>query len=160
MPFSGKTTLGKAIAEYLDLTYISLDEINEARNLFGGEGISVEEWEKTHFLAREKLQLLMPSQQDLVLDDTSCFRWLRDRFRNLAAQYNYQTKIIFLDISLAEIESRIEKNQKTQARHQVKSDIIQQMSKTFEYPEEDEAVLTYNANESVNEWILRHLGRI
>jgi predicted kinase len=60
MPFSGKTTLGTSVAQYLNALYISLDEINEARGLFGGEGIPVEEWEKTHHLAIEKLQDLMP----------------------------------------------------------------------------------------------------
>jgi shikimate kinase len=30
MPFSGKTTLGTSVAQYLNALYISLDEINEA----------------------------------------------------------------------------------------------------------------------------------
>lgn len=66
MPFSGKTTFGKSVAQYLNAFYISLDEINEARGLFGGEGIPVEEWGKTHYLAIEQLQDLMPSQQDII----------------------------------------------------------------------------------------------
>ena len=160
MPFSGKSTLGKAVAQYLNSPYISLDEINEARNLFGGEGIPIEEWEKTHSLARDELQILMQSRQDIVVDDTSCFRWLRDRFRNFAAQYSYHTKIIFLDVPFAEIERRIKDNQKTKARHQVKSDIVREMSETFEFPEEDEDVMTYNADRSVNEWIDRNLKQI
>ena len=60
MPFSGKTTLGKSIAEYLSSPYISLDKINEARGLYGGDGIPIEEWEKTHLLAMQQLQSLMP----------------------------------------------------------------------------------------------------
>ncbi len=55
MPFSGKTTLGKSVSEYLNSLYISLDEINEARGICGGEGIPVEEWEKTHSLAMQQL---------------------------------------------------------------------------------------------------------
>ncbi|MGL5077708.1 MAG: AAA family ATPase, partial [Waterburya sp.] len=110
MPFSGKTTLGKSVAKYLDCPYISLDEINEARGLYGGDGIPVEEWEKTHFLAMQQLHSLMPFEQNIVLDDTNCFRWLRDRFRDYGTQYGYQTTLIFLDVPLAEIWSRIKTN--------------------------------------------------
>jgi predicted kinase len=110
MPFSGKTTLGKSVAKYLDCLYISLDEINEARGLYGGDGIPVEEWEKTHFLAMQQLHSFMPSEQNIVLDDTNCFRWLRDRFRDFGSQYGYQTILIFLDVPLAEIWQRIEIN--------------------------------------------------
>ncbi|MEY2833218.1 MAG: shikimate kinase, partial [Cyanobacteriota bacterium] len=153
MPFSGKTTLGKSVAKYLDCPYISLDEINEVRGLYGGNGIPVEEWEKTHFLAMQQLQSLMPSEQNIVLDDTNCFRWLRDRFRNFGAQYGYQTSLIFLDISLTEIWQRIKINNQTQTRNQVKSEIIIEMAKTFESPQADEKTINYNQDQSIDNWI-------
>jgi predicted kinase len=159
MPFSGKTTLGKSVAQYLDCPYISLDEINEARSLYGGDGIPVEELEKTHFLAMQQLRSLMPSEQDLVLDDTSCFRWLRDRFRNLGSQYGYQTSVIFLDVPLAEIWQRIEINNQTQTRHQVKSKIITEMAKTFESPQADERVINYSPDKSIDEWITQYFAQ-
>ena len=61
MPFSGKTTLGKHLTAKLNAFYISLDEINHSRGLFGGEGISIEEWEKTHHLAMKDIQKFVPS---------------------------------------------------------------------------------------------------
>lgn len=101
MPFSGKTTLGKSLAKYLNSPYISLDEINEARGLCGGDGIPVEEWEKIHLQAMQELLNLMQSGQDIVVDDTSCYRWLRERFSNFVKQHDYQTIIVFLDIPLS-----------------------------------------------------------
>jgi predicted kinase len=156
MPFSGKTTLGKSIAKYLNSPYISLDEINEARGLYGGDGIPVEEWEKTHLLAMQQLQSLMPLRQDIILDDTSCFRWLRERFSNFVKQHDYQTIIVFLDIPLSIIRKRLEKNEETQARHRVRQDIIEEMAKTFELPQKDENVVKYSANQSIDEWIAEH----
>ncbi|MEM7556711.1 MAG: ATP-binding protein [Cyanobacteria bacterium P01_A01_bin.84] len=156
MPFSGKTTLGKAIAQHLDAFYISLDEINEARGLYGGEGIPVSEWEKTHYLAIKQLQSWMPSQRDIVLDDTNCFRWLRDRFRNCAVKYNYQTTLIFLDISLVEINKRVKLNNQTLTRHSVKPEIIEEMSQTFEIPQADEKTINYDAKQSIPEWIVQN----
>ena len=157
MPFSGKTTIGKSVAQHLEIFYISLDEINEARGLLGGEGIPVEEWEKTHHLAMEQLKNLMPYQHDIILDDTNCFRWLRDRFRNLAAGYNYQTTIIFLDIPYAEIEKRIAANNKTQTRNKVKPEIIEQMNQTFEPPQVDEKTIGY-IGQPINEWIAQNFN--
>ena len=156
MPFSGKTTLGKTICQHINATYISLDEINEARGLFGGDGIPVKEWEKTHALAMEQLQILMLSDQNIILDDTNCFRWLRDRFRNLAANYDYQTTIVFLDIPLAKIEQRMLDNQKTQIRHTVKPEIIKEMAQTFESPQEDENTINYTAEKPIEEWLNIH----
>ena len=156
MPFSGKTTLGKSIAGYLDVPYISLDEINEARGLFGGDGIPVEEWEKTHFLAMQQTAKLIKSEVDIILDDTNCFRWLRDRFKNFASQHGYQTVVIFLDIPLATIKKRMEQNTITQVRHNVRRDIVEEMTKTFEPPQSDEKVIKYRANQSVEEWIAEH----
>lgn len=158
MPFSGKTTLGESVAKYLDCPYISLDEINEARGLYGGDGIPVEEWEKTHFLAMQQLHSLMPSEQNIVLDDTNCFRWLRDRFRNYGAQYGYQTTLIFLDVSMAEIWQRIKINNQTHTRHQVKPEIITEMAKTFESPQADERIINYSPEQSIDDWIRQYFA--
>jgi predicted kinase len=158
MPFSGKTTLGKSVAKYLDCPYISLDEINEIRELYGGDGIPVEEWEKTHFLAMQQLHSLMASEQNIVLDDTNCFRWLRDRFRDFGAQYGYQTTLIFLDVPLAEIWSRIKINNQTQTRYQVKPEIITEMAKTFESPQADERIINYSPKQSIDDWIRQYFA--
>ena len=152
MPFSGKTTLGKSITKYLNSFYISLDDINAARGLNGGDGIPVEEWEKTHFMAMQQLPELMISGRDIVLDDTNCFGWLRDRFRNLGLQHNYQTIIIFLDIPLAEILSRMANND-NRRRHGVKPEIIQEMVRTFESPQSDEIVIRYTIEQPIAKWI-------
>jgi predicted kinase len=47
LSFSGKTTLARKIVERLQCAYISLDDINAERGLWGGDGISVGEWERT-----------------------------------------------------------------------------------------------------------------
>lgn len=153
MPFSGKTTLGKLITKYLDSFYISLDDINATRGLNGGDGIPIEEWERTHFLAMQQLEELMNSGKDVVLDDTNCFRWLRDRFRNLGLQHNYQTIVVFLDIPLVEILQRMANNEIDRRRRGVKPEIIQEMFGTFESPQSDEIVIRYATEQPVAEWI-------
>ena len=158
MPFSGKTTLGKAIAKYLDIPYISLDKINEVRGLFGGDGIPVEEWEKTHSIAMQDLAKLIKKDFDIIIDDTNCFLWLRDRFRNFASQHDYQTVVIFLDIPLSQIWQRIESNERTQTRHKVKQSIVREMAQTFEPPQADEATIVYTVEQPIDRWLNEHFA--
>ena len=148
MPFSGKTTLAKAVLKYLDSAYISLDEINESRGLFGGMGISVEEWETTHAIARSRLKDIMPSQQDIVLDDTSCLRWLRDRWRSLGQQHGYQTVIIYLNVPIAEIKRRIAENETIKARQEIRQEIVDEMVTSFEPPQADEIAISYSPSQN------------
>jgi predicted kinase len=155
MPFSGKTTLAKSILQHLHCSYISLDFINQQRGLNGGEGIPVTEWEKTHSIAINILHQLMPTHQDVILDDTNCFRWLRDRYRILGQLYNYQTIIIYLDIPLDEIRSRMQENEESKSRLGVKQNIVDEMAKTFEQPQESsEFVIRYSLGENIQDWIV------
>ena len=158
MPFSGKTTLGKSIAEYLEAPYVSLDEINEARGLFGGDGIPVEEWEKTHHLAMQLSAKLIKTGFDIILDDTNCFRWLRDRFRDFASQHGYQTVVVFLNVPLSEIWRRIQNNNRTKTRHTVKQSIVREMAQTFEPPQDDEAIIIYTVEQPIDKWLDKHFA--
>jgi len=49
--FSGKSTFARALAAEIQGLIISLDEINERRGLWGGDGIPLEEWQRTHEIA-------------------------------------------------------------------------------------------------------------
>lgn len=96
LPFSGKTVLAEALVQHLDGAYLSLDEINIERGLFGGAEIPVGEWERTHQIALGRLDALMQQGVDVVLDDTNNLRMLRDRFRNMAIEHAYSTRLLYL----------------------------------------------------------------
>ena len=51
--FSGKSTLARTLAPKLSATIVSLDDLNEHRGLWDGDGIPTEEWVRTHRLASE-----------------------------------------------------------------------------------------------------------
>src|SRR5688572_3242756 len=80
LSFAGKTTLAREIVRLVGAEYISLDDINEERGLYGGDGISRHEWEKTSFIAVERMAPVLEAGRDVLLDETLCFRWLRDRY--------------------------------------------------------------------------------
>jgi hypothetical protein len=88
-----ETLLGINLRASLPCAYISLDNINAERGLWGGDGVPIEEWERTHALAHERLATWMATGKDAVVDDVN-FRWLRDRWRAAARSSCYRTVVI------------------------------------------------------------------
>jgi predicted kinase len=158
--FSGKSTLARALLASRPLGYISLDDINHERGLgFGGDGIPVEEWERTHAVARERLAGMAASGQDVLLDDTCCFRWLRDRWRTQAQDLGYRTQIIYLDTPREEIERRRAQNERSRERHGIQEAIFQEHVSTFEPPMADEPTLRFTPRDEPSSWLESHLRR-
>jgi predicted kinase len=157
LPFSGKSTLARAIVEYTVCGYVSLDAINKERGLgFGSDGIPVEEWERSHSVALERLRDRLP-EGDVILDDTCCYRWIRDRYRALAAKIGVPTRVIYLDIPAAVISQRMQANRVAGDRRNIRSEIFKQVLDTFETPGGDENVIVFDGSASVHEWLARNL---
>jgi predicted kinase len=139
--FSGKSTLARKIIERLRCAYISLDDINAERGLWGGDGIPVEEWERTHALARERLATWMAAGKDALVDDVNNLRWLRDRWRSLASASGYRTLVIYLDIPATELIARRQANQVTAERKGITDAVWAKHLNEFEPPGADEHTL-------------------
>lgn len=147
LPFSGKSTLAIKLSESTAAKIISLDEINARRGLYGGTGIPGEEWMRTHQIALQHMEELCKAGISIIIDDTNCFRWLRDAYRNVASKYNYQTIILQLNISLEEALRRAQENDQSQERNPVAVEILRDVALKFEYPDADEMVYMEIKNE-------------
>jgi predicted kinase len=157
LSFSGKTTLAHEIIERLRCAYISLDEINAERGLWGGDGIPIEEWERTHALARERLAAWMATGKDAVVDDVNNLRWIRDRWRAAASAGCYRTAIVYLDIPHTELIARRRANQITVERKGITEAVWVQHLIDFQPPGADESVLRYGLGDDPASWVVGHL---
>ena len=90
---------------------------------------------------------------DIVLDDTSCFRWLRDRHRDSALKNGYVTELVYLEVSLAEVEARMERNGISGSRHLIDANVFEENIRSFEAPQPDEAATVLHNPEDVSRWI-------
>jgi predicted kinase len=158
LSFSGKTTLARKIVERLQCAYISLDDINAERGLWGGDGISVGEWERTHALARERLATWMVTGKDAVVDDVNNLRWLRDRWRVVARSSCYSTVVIYLDIPYTKLVARRRADQLTAERKGITEAVWAEHVSDFEPPGADEHVLRYGLAEDAASWVIDHFG--
>jgi predicted kinase len=160
LSFSGKTTLARKIVEWLQCAYISLDDINAERGLWGGDGIPVEEWERTHALARERLATWMVTGKDAVVDDVNNLRWLRDRWRAAASAGGYRTLVSYLNIPHTELVARRRANQVTVERKGITEAVWAKHLSDFELPGADEDVLRYGLADDAASWVAKHFSHV
>ena len=136
--FSGKSTVARALAPRLAATIVSLDEINERRGLWGGDGIPVEEWMQTHELASAEVRGLLGSGTSVIVDDTSSPRFLRDGWRLLAEVAGVRFTLVYVDVDHATIRRRRADNQQDPRRRDVADAVLDQHLAEFEPPGADE----------------------
>jgi predicted kinase len=158
LAFSGKTTLARAIAERLSLAYVGLDEINAERGVQpGGAGLPGKEWERSHAVAESRLASAFASGRGAVLDDTGCFRWLRDRYRGLAARFGFDTIVVFVDAPLDLIRARIATNLREGTRTGIKEVVFSRHVAEFEPPQPDERAVRFTPSDEIGSWIAANL---
>ncbi|TDU90611.1 putative kinase [Kribbella voronezhensis] len=136
--FSGKSTVARALAPRLSARIVSLDEINERRGLWGGDGIPVGEWVRTHELATAEVRELLTSGTSVVVDDTSSPRFLRDGWRSLAASARAHFSLVYVDVNHATIRRRRAENQVDPRRRDVADAVLDQHLADFVPPQDDE----------------------
>ncbi|TCC63325.1 ATP-binding protein [Kribbella pittospori] len=135
--YSGKSTYAQALAARVDAVVVSLDEINERRGLWGGDGIPVEEWIRTHELARTEVRAQLAAGRTVIVDDTSSLRSLRDGWRSLAAGAGFV--LVYLDVDHPTIRRRQAGNRRSLARGDVADAVLEQHLADFEPPGADES---------------------
>jgi predicted kinase len=145
--FSGKSTVARDLAPRLGATIVSLDEINERRGLWGGDGIPVEEWMRTHEIANAEVREGLSKGVSVVVDDTSSPRFLRDGWRSLAAELSAEFVLVYLDIDHDTIRRRRAENQLDPSRRDVA--VLEQHLADFEPPQPDENAVRVQAGQDL-----------
>jgi predicted kinase len=157
LAFSGKTTLAGAIARLTGAAYVGLDDINLERGLHGGEGIPPEEWEKTSQVAVERIARWLEAGLDVVLDDTLCFRWLRDRYSALAERCAATFVLVYVRTPLPEIRHALVENETLAIRPSIRPEVFEAHARTFEHPTPDERPVVYDRTIPGEDWVVRRL---
>jgi predicted kinase len=137
--FSGKSTCAKRLAEHHGALVVSLDKIMRSRGWEPGEGAPDGEWYAAHVEAKRVLGSAMASGAGLlVLDDTNCFRFLRDAFRELAGAHAYRTILVLLRPSAEELQLRRRRNDLDPSRKSIRDEVFHGHLASFEWPSSDE----------------------
>ena len=101
----------------------------------------------------------MVRQEDIVLDDTRCFRWLRDKYRDCALKNGYVTELVYLEVPLREVRGRMEQNAITGSRRSINAHVFEEHMRSFEAPQLDEPTTMLRNSEDISRWIELKSGK-
>jgi predicted kinase len=157
LAFSGKSTLAAAISRYTGAAVVSLDEINASRGLYGGMGIPDEEWGRTHAEALRLVDVAFQEARSVIIDDTNCFRFLRDNYREVADRHGVPSVVIHVDAPLGLALSRMRANELNPSRASIMESVMLDLVEKFEWPAADERVLVFPADADLAAWVARNV---
>jgi predicted kinase len=158
--FSGKSTLAAHLSRRWGFQVVSLDAINARRGLHGGEGIPDAEWARTVTMAREEVRGLLASPAErVVVDDTFCFRFLREDFARLARDSGRDSVLLVLRTPEAELRRRISANARAMNRPGIHPAVLERHLATFEWPQEDETHRLADDAAGVDAWLAADSAR-
>jgi predicted kinase len=142
MPFSGKTTLAKKIAQKFNSEIVAFDWI--WTEIYPSENPDLKnkdnQWLKVRNSAKERITALLKEGRSVVYDDVNPKYEHREEFRQLGKKLGIETKVIFLDLSFAEIKKRRSVNLINKDRHDVSDQNFNKAIADFEKPTNGENV--------------------
>lgn len=158
--FSGKSMLAAALHERCGAVVVSPDAINARRGHWGGDGVPDHEWARTLDEAHAELEAQLAAGASLVvIDDTCCFRWLRDGYREIAGRHGYAVDLAVLDVPAAEVEARMARAAADPtARRGLKAAVWSSHRDTFEWPTDDELPRRFPAGADLADRVIAALG--
>jgi hypothetical protein len=135
------------------------DAINARRGLWGGDGVPDHEWARTLDEAHAELEAHLAAGAPLVvIDDTCCYRWLRDGYRELARRHDAEVVLVVLQAPDSEVEFRMVAAAVTGSRRGLKPTIWAAHRDGFEWPGEDEEPRRFPMGDDLADRVIAALG--
>ena len=157
LPFSGKTTLARALANQCGFVHLDLDAIAREKSIFQEEGISDEQWGRVFREVYRQIETLLTSGKSVIFDAVNYDRVGRDRLRTIAQQSGSSVHVIYINLSIQKIEQRRQANQSNHQRPLVRDKDFVELATEFEIPTIKENLLVYDGTQPVPEWIKAHI---
>ncbi len=159
IPFSGKSTLAKAISDKLGCERVDLDKIKF--DLYGKDikdgDLQQKDWDAIY----QKMYLVIEGflkQGKSVVHDTGNFtKHERELVRLIANKLGVRTKTIFVDTPKSTAYERLLKNRKTGARFDVTDKDFESTVTEMELPTKDENFTIFRIDDEISSWIDKHL---
>lgn len=151
---AGKSTFAQRLAERTGAAVSSADGINVSRGLpFGAEGLPEAVWAETLRLQLAELGEWAAQGRSVVVDDTLCYRWLRDRFRHSATAAGMAHQLLLLAPSREELLARHAALLEDPRRPVLSRERLLAHLATFEWPGPDEGAVDLTARSRQDAWL-------
>ncbi len=159
---AGKSTLCREIVQrlgHLGAVICSADAINEQRGLpFGAEGLPESVWAETLRIQLLELQAAGMAGTSVVVDDTLCFRWLRDRLRETAVTAGLTPQLLLLRPAREEVFARWELAARSKSRPVLSVSRLAEHFASFEWPAIEEGAIDVTTSMRQEAWLQAELA--
>ncbi len=158
LPYSGKTTLARALRNKLGWAYVSIDIIRERLGFSWKENekVTADDWRNIFETSYDDMIARLNEGKSVIYDSTNHDVTSRERLRNHAFDTGFSSKVIFLNIPEATIWERWEENQKTPTRSHISKDLLQQTINSLDPPTKEENVIVYDQSMNLEDWVERY----
>lgn len=160
MPFSGKSTLLRAIQENTSIKTIAFDSFwQDLEKEMSESEKKTLTYEYVTSLIDQEISRLLEEGFSVAYDSLNDTPDQRERLHRIATDTNSVFKIIFLDTPVQLILERRKANEVAKDRHSVADELFDVAIKKFTPPTDDEMehVLIFRHDEDINKWV-RGLG--
>jgi predicted kinase len=154
LPFAGKSTLGRALADRFGFALVEVDAaMVEAGFVVGSRRPEKADWLAGYSLAYRQLDAALAVGRSAVWDATSYRRVQRDRIRRIAAQRGATTTVIHVATPPQLALARRDRNRNVPARPDVDDEDFTMVAGDWQPPGADEAPLLYHPADSLAGWL-------
>lgn len=157
IPFSGKSTLARLLAQRCGWTHVDVDAIVRSLIAPGEQFITDHQWDQAFSRSYEIVADSLARRQSAIHDATNYARTVRDRLRAIARQYDASAHVIYVNIPFDVANQRRHANQAQSQRHQVSDADFQEVVNNLEPPTVDESVLVFDGTLDIETWITRYI---
>ena len=140
LPFSGKSTAARQLAEAKDADIVELDAVNTELGI-GLTPITPEEWSRSYKECYQRLQRLLRAGRSAIFDATNFTLRQRDEVRQVATDAGADAVVVYVRLTRAIAERRFLENRLNRRRHDIRDEDFAHVADNFEEPGDDEATI-------------------
>jgi len=151
LPFSGKSTLARALAQALPAELVELDGMTGKHADFPVEPGA---WIRRYQLAHEQIhRVLADSGHFVVFDAVNHRRHQRDRLRRIASEAGVGMRFVWLDVPAGIAHARLRRNWLAPARRDVPDLAFSEIEDAFEAPDGEPDGLVFDGTIPSARWV-------
>lgn len=162
IPFSGKTTIAKRMAEKLGFVRIDLDEVKF--DLFNPQILDTQidqsGWDKIFEEMYRRIRQSLVDGKTVIHDTGNFTRHERRKVQAIAKELGVETLTIFVNIPPEVAHQRLLDNRITKTRFDVADEDFQSTVKELEPPDENEKHLVFNWTDDVELWLEKYISTV
>lgn len=144
LPFAGKSTLATAVqARRPAIAVVSLDALMAEAGHDVTAAQPVERWEAASAEAVARARAALDAGRDVLIDDTTCLRFLRDRYRAVADALCVPARVLHVATAAATCRQRRSAAERDGRRGTLPPEVFEAVVAAFEPPAPDEPGWTY-----------------